>query len=287
MENERMIEEERAAMVAEIQERYPNVAWPEARLEPIWYGRRTRKLAPDKMGIILNYKDSEYISYIATDSYKVVPYEEIVWRAEKAMEQLEEFGKPSVKIDILQEGKKFIYKATFNECPPTVIREGHEIQPNISFRSSHDGMWELSTLAGAAVLVCSNGLIIGKTAYNNKQKHLTGLSIKEIVANVKQGMIAYSEETGVWKQWAERQLEEPEFVDLTEKLPFGERYLEGVMNTVMDGVGVSLNKMLTEGKRPTVWDTYMAATQFLRDVDSPMVQIIKTEQVTNVLHSMF
>jgi hypothetical protein len=272
-------------MVEEVREQYPDVDFPTARREPMWYGRRNRRLVGDKVGIIVDYKGEEHLSYVASNEYKIAQYEEIIWNTEKAMAKLEEYGKPTVDINVFQDGGKFLCKMTFNECDPIEIREGQTIKPNITIKSSHDGMWAPETNAGAFVLVCSNGLTVGKVAYHNKQKHLIGtLSISQIAENLHKDMLAFADETGIWKRWADRQLTAPEWADVQEKLPFGKRQLPEVLALPMDGVGYSLSQSMESGAMPNLWDVYMASTQYLRDVDSDMVRVNKTEQVTNLLH---
>lgn len=273
-------------MVNEIREKYPEVDFPTARKEPLWYGRRDRKLVGDKVGIIIDYKGEEHLSYVASDEYKIAPYEKIIWETERAMSKLEEYGKPTVGIEILQDGRKLLCKMSFNECDPIEIREGQTIKPNITIKSSHDGMWEFGTTAGAVVLVCTNGLTVGKVAYHNKQKHLTGLSISEIAENLHKDMLAFADETGIWKNWADRQLTAPEWEDVQEKLPFGKRQLPEVLALPMEGVGYSLSQSMEGGALPNLWDVAMASTQYLRDVNSTIVRVNKTEDVMNLLHKI-
>jgi len=273
-------------MRQEIEEKYPDIEFPYARREPIWYGRKKHHLAGEKMGIVVNYKDRDYLSYIASPNYKIVQYQEIIWRTEKAMERLEEFGKPTPKIEVLQEGRKFNFEMKFTECDPVTIREGQEVHPNIMIRASHDGMWQYNPMAGAIVFACTNGVVVGKAAYMENRKHLTGLNIEAITDKIEDCMGAFSEETGIWKTWAERQLTAPEWADIQEKLPFGKKQLPAVLSTKLDGLGYSLDEYLKTHEGPNQWELGMAATQYLRDVDSSIVRISKTDQVFDVLHSL-
>ena len=226
------------------------------------------------------------MSYLASPNYKIAQYQEIIWRTEKAMERLEEFGKPTTKIEIIQEGRKFNYELQFTECNPVTIREGMEVHPNILIKASHDGMWEYQINSGAIVSVCTNGLVVGEAAYTEKRKHLQNLSIEAITDSMENSMQAFSEETGIWKKWAESQLTAPEWGDIQEKLPFGKKQLPAVLSTKLDGAGYSIDEYLKTHDGPNKWDLMMASTQYLRDVDSPLVRINKTNQVTQVLHSL-
>jgi hypothetical protein len=274
-------------IMAEVREKYPEIDFPYARKEPIWYGRRQHHRAESKMGIIVDYKDEEHLAYVASDvsnrKYEILQYEEIIWHAEKAMAKLEEYGTPTANIQLLQDGNKFIFELKFNECAPITIREGQQVTPNIKIKSSHDGMWEPSFTGGAIVLVCTNGLTIGKSAFSDKKKHGLGLSISAMVENMKIGMMEFADETGIWKHWAERQLTAPDWVEIQEKLPFGKKQLPEVLALPMDGVGYSLNETTKGNVPPNLWDVAMASTQYLRDLDSPIVRMTKTDQVMNLL----
>jgi len=272
-------------MVQEIRTEYNDIDWPTATRQPLWYGRKNRHLVGDKVGIVVDYKGEETLAYVASDEYEIVQYEELLWRTTRAMEKLEEYGSPTIDINILQDGRKLDMKLTFNECDPVEIREGQVIQPTIDIKSSHDGQWELGTVAGAVVLVCTNGLTVGKVAYKNKQKHMTGLTVSGMVENMKGDMLAFADETGIWKRWADRQLTAPEWADVQEKIPFGKRQLPEVLALPMDGVGYSISQSMEGGKLPNLWEILMSSTQYLRDIDSPIVRMNKTEQISNLLHS--
>jgi hypothetical protein len=274
------------AVRQEVEERYPDIEFPYARREPIWYGRRKHRMVGEKIGIVVNYKDEDFLSYLASPNYKIVQYQEIIWRTERAMERLEEFGAPTPHIEIIQQGRKFNYELKFKDCDPVKIRDGHEVHPNIMIKASHDGMWEYQINSGAIAFVCTNGLVVGESAYMEKRKHLTGLNIEAIADTMEKSMEAFSTETGIWKQWAERQLTAPEWAEVQEDLPFGKKQLPAVLSTRLDGAGYSLNEYLKDHDGPNVWDLLMASTQYLRDVDSPLVRINKTNQVTSVLHSL-
>ena len=72
-------------LIEEIRERYPDVDWPTAYTEPVWRGRRGRDLIDGRKAIIVKQGEEETIAYIATDEYKIAPFENVVFHVEKAM----------------------------------------------------------------------------------------------------------------------------------------------------------------------------------------------------------
>ena len=104
---------------------------------------------------------------IVSSNYKVVTNEEVFMSIKQHTDRI---GAKLVNVDMFA-NKRASY--TF-QLPDSVDVSGQEVLPRIMVKNSYDRSTSVDILAGAFVLVCSNGMVIGKTTTMKKYKHLEG-----------------------------------------------------------------------------------------------------------------
>ena len=120
----------------------------------------------DKTGykFIVREDTHEVISCVTND-YKLVENKTLFESTDKIAKKL---GGTLVEARSFN-NKKTDYKWRFNK--PVKLGKGEEHKPEIMIRNSYDASCEVSIMAGAFRLVCSNGMVIGTVLDNVSNRH--------------------------------------------------------------------------------------------------------------------
>ena len=114
---------------------------------------------------IINAETSEVLSCM-TNEYKLVTNEDVI---KKAMPVLKDNGAVLSSVNMFNNGARTTYRYRFPKI--TVKIDKDELNPEVIIKNSYDGSTNVDALAGAFRLVCSNGLIIGRTYGHTKNRH--------------------------------------------------------------------------------------------------------------------
>ena len=257
---EKIMEEEKLeAIREEIHARFPDVAWPEPVLEPIYYGR-LKKTEIEKRKAIMDV-NTGYVWDIVSNIYGLIPHEKALYDVLAGIP--EEMGKPEIDLSIWNYGSRFRADIKFPEVGKDVeIKVGDKVRPRFTIQSSYDRFLLHDLEYGAEQLKCTNGLMI----FNGKKssrKHITTAHITpEVLAKLAENfLIEYSEATEQWRKWANRQLTQVELDDVFEALPFSQPEKEKIMALPLMN---SDNRFLQQMENRTLWDVNSAATQFTK-----------------------
>ena len=112
-------------------------------------------------------EDTNKVLSCMTDEYKVVTNKEIVDTAVPILRKHNAELKESIS---LGKGEKTIWKWVIPDIK-IKVSEKDLLNPEIIIKNSYDGSEQVTILAGAFRLVCSNGLVIGVTLGQNNFKH--------------------------------------------------------------------------------------------------------------------
>ena len=110
-------------------------------------------------------EDTGDIISCVTNDYKLVKNESLFKSTNKIAKKL---GGTLVEARHFN-NKRTNYKWRFNQ--PIKLSKGEEHKPEIIIRNSYDGSTEVSVMAGAFRLVCSNGMIVGTVLGNTSNRH--------------------------------------------------------------------------------------------------------------------
>jgi hypothetical protein len=242
----------------EVQERYPEVKFPDPVLEPLWFGKRPTTRIDGKKAII--DQTTENVFGICSDLYQVIHYEDILKMVETTVKNLPEFGNISIFPRLVNEGSKMVIKAKFEDVHYE-IKKGDVINPEIMIRTSYDLMWKLSAVFGAFRLICSNGMTIGKVFSKFAKRHIVSLDPSSLTESIQGGMGAYSEQVGLWQKWAELKLNKDVYDSLWEALPFSPTEKEKIEKLPETSTNLKLEDKMFRNEA-TLWDLHSIVTQY-------------------------
>jgi hypothetical protein len=285
---------------ADVRERYPTVKFPDVYKEPIWIGRTRDDIEVQKDSVAicgsLQEDQSDRIRYAyASNQYKIVTHEEAVLSIETALKDMPEFGQPEIVVSLLNTGALMRTRVTFPEAKYEV-REGEPVNPQANLFNSYDMSKRLLSQFGARELVCSNGLIAFKVRSSIGQKHRLNIDVGYITSEITSGMQQFSEQVGLWSNWAKKELKEPDWIEVWDALPFGGkknelgeqtgRYREQLLDYPRKLDRKTIRGMLTDGS-VNVWDAHSIITQFItHEIESENVQIKTTRDVARIFHNI-
>lgn len=283
---ESMEREDQVEMIRNnIQKQYPEHAWPEPVLEPIFHGRLKKKPIPTRFAVIDINNDNHFFD-VVSDRYHLVTHEEVVHDLLSSVPT--EFGDSEVSIKIYGGGARVRADVTFPNLPESIgqIKEGDKVNPRVSAYSSLDRSTYHGIITGAEQLVCANGLVSFVAGDMNKRKHIIGSTItpEQFTADVQTFLTEFSQTTDLWRTWANRQLEKTEFKEVMEALPFSEPEIEKILELPLMN---NDNKFLKQLDKVTLWDVSSASTQFAKHVVRGEQRAINLEiQIAAVLHKV-
>lgn len=277
--NQRTFEETKEIR-AEIAERY-NMEFPDVVLEPLWWGRRPTNRVENRFAI--NDQRTGQTFNICTDAYKPVYHEEVIKLVEEAAARLPEFGKPTIKVQMLADGGKLRVEAKFEEVKFDINpKVGDLVNPTIDVFSSYDLGWKYGGSFGAFRLVCSNGAKVGTSFDSFKKRHLTSLDPMELSETINSGMLKFSEQTDLWKTWANEQISADRYTSMWEELPFSAPEKEKIEMLPEAGTHLLLPAALASNSL-TRWDFFNVLTQYAsHEIKSEIRQIEILPAITKV-----
>lgn len=242
-------------------ELFPDRKFPNVGLSPVWFGRREKFLAEGKKAIV-DHNNNNLFAICSTD-YKLVHHEEIIKKVHDACLEIPEYGIPEMKLSLPYEGAKMKLEVKFPEMMKD-IKVGDIIIPKIDIRSSYDLMWKLRNDAGLYRVVCSNGATVpveGK-AFNYINRHVSTLDLSKMIEMMKEGLVLFSEQTDLWKRWANKKVNLEFYNEIWEALPFSENERSKIQELPESGSHLLLPDALKRAEL-TLWDFHSVVTQYV------------------------
>jgi len=270
-----------------IRKKFPEINFPDVAKEPAWWGRREHYQIDDRCALIGTSEGERRFYNFASEDYLVVHHEEFLDHAMKTIKKMGEFGKPEVKPKLLCDGARMEADIFFPDIEKPEIQKGDNVEPKLTLFNSYDLSWQARYQFGANRLICTNGMVAFKVLKELKSKHRTSLSMSGMSAELAEGMAAYSEQTELWRSWADRQLQPGEVEELWEPLDIGERYKQQILELPETGTGMTIGDFLNAGSI-SVWNLHSILTQFAtHELESDLVRIDRTETIGRVFHRKF
>jgi hypothetical protein len=141
------------------------------------------------------------------------------------------------------------------------IRENDIIHPRMEVFSSYDLGWKYGGRFGAFQVICSNGLTIGKIMSSFKKRHVLSLDYSSLKRHMEVGMSAFSEQTGIWKRWAEKMIPPETYEVIWADLPFSAKEKEKVEEMSQIGTNLLLPH-LVQNNELNLWQLYSFLSQY-------------------------
>ena len=134
---------------------------------PVTYDVAGRDKAVDSGYKLIVRDDNNKVLSCMTDEYRTVTNEQVIHEIQPI---LKKNGAHFKEAQVFGEGARTQWTWLFPDTKVDV-GGGDMMNPEITVKNSYDGQWELSFMAGAFRIVCSNGLIIGTVLDSKKNRH--------------------------------------------------------------------------------------------------------------------
>ena len=272
----------REGVINKIQEKFPNIDFPEPVMEPIFYGRRSKEIVANRK-LIMDAKTGIQWD-VVSDQYSLLYHEELLDNLLQLIP--EQFGEPVITVDMWQNSARIKVKALFPELDRYEVA-GSPIRPEIRLFSSYDRSTFFGGSWGARELVCSNGLVAYREKAALSFKHAFGKAseIGKIKDKLNAELEQFSEQVGVWNSWAEREFNKLGLDNILYELPFSEKEQERILELpLLNNENRSLNDILKKDKHATLWNINSAATQFVNEIKSKQRVATIEETISSVIH---
>lgn len=271
------LQEERA----EIRERYPNVTFPTPVLEPVWFGRREKKLVPATKAII--DKNTGVVMNLCSDQYKVVHYEDVIRMVEETTSNLTQYGKIQLCPQILSNGGKMKLSMKFPEASDLIRVDN--IFPKIDVFTSYDLSYRLMGRFGAFVLRCTNGMGTWKNFRQFARKHLQTLNILDLEHTILEGLEIFGLQVDSWREWDQKVIDLQTYEGIWQMLPFSEKEKEKIeVLPEISSTNLTTIKDAMDRKALTVWGMNSILTQYLtHEVKSDIRRIELEPEIAKVM----
>ena len=208
------------------------------------------------------------MTHIVSPGYQLVKHEDAIETVIQAIDKSPEFGKYDIETDIFGGGGKMKTKITFPDVKYN-IGKGDPINPTIDIKNSYDTGWQYEVRFGAFRLICSNGLVIGKSFAFYVKKHTQSLDQEAVQQILIKGMEEFSEQTGIWKKWADRVTTSSEYEYAMKELDLTKKEQEAVHEQVEISSNLMLDDMKT--KSLSYWVFFNILSQYItHHVTSPI-----------------
>ena len=112
----------------------------------------------------------------------------------------------TVKNEIANYGAKSFRTYTFPAHTVQVGRIDDETQLKLQIINSYDGSTSFSSRVGGFRLLCSNGMVIGKTFMHASIRHTKSLDIKAVISRLNETIAVYLENSHQWQQWSKQRI---------------------------------------------------------------------------------
>jgi len=202
-----------------------------------------------------------HVYTIASDIYHITRHESLLVTVEEAIAENPEFGNFERSISFTNEGARMRAKYRFPDIEFPI--SGNDlVNPTIEVYNSYDLSWSKKILFGAFRLICSNGLIIGKTFMNYRRKHsFLDYDNQEVKTLLMNGMEVFSEQTQIWKSWVDKVTTPDQYERVMEGMDMSKKQVEEIEQEVE----VSSNIMLEEVKQRSLsyWMFFNILSQYI------------------------
>jgi len=261
--------EQMQAVIEETRALFPEVNFPNVRLDPVYHGypfmqngslQGIGKL-DGRFAIITERDGEQSLAEFATQDYQLVTHEYAIARMLQAIEKMPEYGEPKLFIQFPDGiGHKMHVRARFPSVDFPIGND--QLNPQVCMTNSYDKGWTWGYTFGAMVLRCTNGLLMFKAIAKSSQKHILGMDVESHVAQLSVGMTALSEQKGIWQNWVQLQLNSQAIEEVVNELPLSDKQKEKVLLLPETGTGVVLQNVIDQREKVSAWTFNSVLTQF-------------------------
>lgn len=229
-------------------------------------------------------KDTNEVLSIMSNKYKLVNHEDAYTRAMEAIRESNlDLNGMIESIDYSYNGARMITKLKFPEHR-VMIGENDEVDLQLNIHNSYDGSKPFTIDVGGYRLICSNGMVIGRTFSKISRRHTKGLDLDYYIYQI-QGMTeGFTTQTEIWKQESNIQLKTSNVIDFVDNLNWTKKDRDYINNQYMIERKVLGDTKWALNNAITNWSTH-APIQKKSKPNASNVIYLREEKVKDLFNS--
>lgn len=267
-----------------------DIEFPNVTLEPLAWGQAMNGFSSHVA--VVNNDDNRVIT-VVTDSYELLPHEQFIDIADKAMK--DKYGNNASRHTYMINGGDKMLVTYCLEDNPIKLRSGDIAYPTLVLKNSYDLGWAASMTSGVFRLICSNGAYVGEMT-KTKKKHtaqIDGDLVKNVITQMV-GNISSIEQR--MTQWASTKISKKDNINLDPlKLSETEQQTIRYLGEKSTGLHIDSKVIETADGEKTVWraqddttkyDLWNLLTEFATHrIASPVRRDMVSTNIDKLFHS--
>jgi predicted metal-binding transcription factor (methanogenesis marker protein 9) len=184
--------------------------------------------------------DSGHLYGILGVNYQTLPHEHAFEMVMETLKGFPEYGTPTINPIFLKDGARMIGKVRFPEVNLPIVKDDY-VQPEIQVYNSYDGGWSFEIGFGAYMVTCANGAKVFEKMVQFRKKHYQNVFYMEEIKNIlNEGLKKFSDQTEIWRAWADKKITEAQAQKVIEEMQFGKRETQKLVEEVEMRSGLTL-----------------------------------------------
>lgn len=221
------------------------------------------QLVPAAARVGNSFLDSDYQAVIRTDNHQVlaihgpgyhlIDNREVFGAFDEALQQsiLDKTGLYWTN-ELANNGARSVRTYIFPAHSFKIGRDDDVVDLRIQVINSYDGSSAFTTLVGGYRVLCTNGLVIGKTFSQTYTKHTKGFDLTAILERINHTIDVYCHNAKQWHQWSNRTINDMQAQTIINHIP-----------SISERLHTTLMNYYQKEKRqlgPTLWALFNALT---------------------------
>jgi len=206
------------------------VTFPEIEEQPVMWGYHKEMHQAHKHKAIVD-RDSGKLFSIVSKDYKLIRHEEAIEEIEDLIYDNEDLGEPTIKTSFYNDGGRMCRRYRFQKVA-VEIDPGDKLHPELHLYNSYDVTWPLIVILGAYRLVCKNGMVVRKTLFRFKKRHVLELERMNFKEDVSTVLTRFDIQVKAWRGWRTRLISLETYDKVMNTMEFGKKATEEIESKV-------------------------------------------------------
>lgn len=202
--------------------------------------------------------DTGHLYGIVGNNYKTLSHETAFGMILDTLREFPEYGTPSLSPLFLKDGARMIGTIRFPEVQLPIVKDDM-VNPEIQVYNSYDGGWKYEIGFGAYIVKCANGAKVFEKIVQYSRKHSQDVYIPYIREILHEGLKHFSEQTEIWRTWADKTITEAQAHKVIEDMEFGKRETQKLSQEIELRTGITTENQGTWNQ----FVLFMLLTQFI------------------------
>ena len=206
------------------------IIFPEIVEQPVMWGYYRDLHDADRYKTIVE-RDTGKLFSIVSKEYKLIRHEQAVDEIEGLIYGNEDLGDPTIKTSFYSDGGRMCRRYRFEKVA-VEIEPGDNLHPELHLYNSYDVTWPLIVVLGAYRLVCTNGMVVVKTLFRFKKRHVLELERMNFKKDVSTVLARFESQVKTWREWRTRPISLENYDKVMNTMDFGKKATEQIESKV-------------------------------------------------------